>query len=75
MEEVVEGFGRFALRIIKWIVIQALIEGIVYGYGYVTLKIFTLGKYPRSNKDEGRSFIAGCVSIVATFMLLISFYQ
>lgn len=59
MEEVVEGIGRLILRIIKWLIIDALVEFIIQGIGYITLKVITLGRYPRPNRDEGRCVIAG----------------
>ena len=75
MEEVVEGFGRLILRIIKWIIIDAIVEFIVYGYGYITLKTITFGKLPRPNKDEGLTVFAGLVSIAVTLLLIAYFFQ
>ena len=67
MEEIAEGFGRGILRFIKWIIINVFIEFFVYGYGYLTLKILTLGGYPKPNRDnEILCVIAGLISIAAT---------
>ena len=75
MEEVVEGFGRVIFRVIKWFIIDAILEFVIYGYGYITLKIVTFGKYPRPNKDEGRTIATGIISIIATLFLIAYFYQ
>ncbi len=75
MEEVVEGFGRVIFRVIKWLIIDAILEFVIYGYGYITLKIVTFGKYPRPNKDEGRTITTGIISIIATLLLIAYFYH
>ncbi len=71
MEEVVEGIGRLILRIIKWLIIDALVEFVIQGIGHVTLKIITLGKYPRPNRDEGRTVVTGFVTIVLIVFVVV----
>ena len=67
MEEVAEGLFRGIARLIKWIIIDILIQLFIHGYGYVTLKVLTLGKYPKPNTDnEGICIITGLISIAAT---------
>ena len=76
MEEIVEGLGRLIFRTIKWILIEVFIEIFIYGYGYVTLKVVTLGRYPKSGRDdETICIIAGIVSIVLTLFLIAYIYR
>ena len=74
MEEVVGGFGLLILRGVKWLVITALVEFLIYGYGYITLKILTLGQYPKPNEDsETMCIITGVISIALTIVLIAVF--
>lgn len=70
MEEVFEPLGRFMLRVIKWIIIEAIMEFVLKGTGHVVLKLFAFGKYPRAGRDEGRTVAVGFVSFVAVFVCL-----
>lgn len=71
MEDVLEPLGRFILRIIKWILVEFIIELILKGIGHVVLKLLTFGKYPRAGKDEGKTFAVGFVSVAVVFVCLI----
>ena len=71
MEDVLEPLGRFILRIIKWILVEFIIELILKGIGHVMLKLLTFGKYPRAGKDEGKTFAVGFVSVAVVFVCLI----
>jgi hypothetical protein len=74
MEEVAEGLGRAFFRLLKWIIIDALIEFFVYGYGYVTLKIITIGKYPKPNQNnDGLCIVSGIISIAVTIGIIMLF--
>ena len=71
MEELAEGIGRGFLRIIKWIVIDAFIELFIHGYGYLTLKIITLGKYPKPDQNnETLCLVSGVISFVITIAII-----
>ncbi|GEA09622.1 hypothetical protein KUL42_43830 [Alteromonas sp. KUL42] len=70
MEEVAEGIGRFFLNILKWVFIDAILEFFIRGLGYISLKIVTFGKYPRKGRDEGRSVIAGFVTLALILVLI-----
>jgi hypothetical protein len=74
MEEIVEGFGRFSLNVLKWIFVNAFLELFIRGLGYIVLKIATFGKYPRQDMDEGRTILAGLVSFFV-ILLLIGMYN
>ena len=71
MEDVLEPLGRFILRIIKWILVEFIIELVLKGIGHVVLKLLTFGKYPRAGKDEGRTFAVGFVSVAVVFVGLV----
>ena len=71
MEDVLEPLGRFILRIIKWILVEFIVELVLKGIGHVVLKLLTFGKYPRAGKDEGSTFAVGFISVVAVFVGLI----
>lgn len=71
MEEVVEGLFRGVARLIKWIIIDILIQFCVYGYGYVTLKIVTVGIYPKENRDnESLCVLSGIISVAVIIGLI-----
>lgn len=70
MEDVLEPLGRFLLRILKWIVVDAIIDFVITGTGHVVLKLLTLGKYPRAGRDEGRTFAVGFVSLAVVLVCL-----
>ena len=70
MEDVLEPLGRFVLRILKWIVVEAIIELVIKGTGHVVLKLLTFGKYPRAGRDEGRTFAVGFVSLAIVLVCL-----
>jgi len=71
MEDVLEPLGRFILRIIKWILVEFIVELVLKGIGHVVLKLLTFGKYPRAGKDEGKTFAVGFVSVAVVFVCLI----
>ena len=71
MEDVLEPLGRFILRILKWIVVEAIIEFVLEGTGHVVLNLLTLGKYPRAGRDEGRTVAVGFVSLIVVFVCLV----
>ncbi|MDY6977130.1 MAG: hypothetical protein SVW51_13065 [Pseudomonadota bacterium] len=71
MEDVLEPLGRFVLRILKWIVVEAIIELVIKGTGHVVLKLLTFGKYPRAGRDERRTFAVGVVSLIIVFVCLV----
>lgn len=67
MDELVEGVGKGFFRFLKWIIIDAFIEFFVYGYGWLILKIITLGKYPKPNhNNDTLCCIVGLISIIVT---------
>ena len=71
MEEIAEGIGRGFLRVMKWIIIELFIDLFLHGYGYLTLKIITLGKYPKPDRDnESLCVISGFISFVITIAII-----
>jgi len=71
MEELAEGAGKGLLRIIKWIVIEVFIDVFIHAYGYLTLKIITLGKYPKPNQNnDALCVISGLISLGITIAII-----
>lgn len=61
------GLGRFALRMLKWLLIEAVLEVVIYWYGRFTLKVLTLGNYPQKHDEaETRCIVAGIFSAIIT---------
>ena len=71
MEDVLEPLGRFLLRILNWIVVEAIIEFVLKGTGHVVLKLLTFGNYPRTGRDEGRTIAVGFISLIVVFVCLV----
>jgi len=71
MEEVAEGIVRGILNLIKWIFIDVFIEILIHGYGYITLKILTFGKYPKPNQNNDTlCVVSGLISFVVTIAII-----
>lgn len=70
MEEFAGGIGRFFLDVIKWIFKVAILEFFIRGVGYISLKIVTIGKFPRKGKDQEWSVIAGIVTLALILVLI-----
>ncbi len=76
MEDVVEGLGRLIVRFIKWMIIEAIIETVLYWCGRIVLKVFTFGNYPRKEDDaEAPCVITGIIAIIAAVAAVVMFYQ
>lgn len=71
MEDLAEGVGRGILNLTKWIVIDVFIELFIHGYGYLTLKIITLGKHPKPDQNNDTLCVtAGFISFVITIAII-----
>lgn len=71
MEDMASGLGRFALRMLKWLLIEAVLEVAIYWYGRFTLKVFTLGNYPQKHDEaETRCIVAGIFSAIITIAVI-----
>tara|TARA_B110000902_G_scaffold151736_1_gene174353 strand:+ start:287 stop:520 length:234 start_codon:yes stop_codon:yes gene_type:complete len=71
MEELIEHIFRFVASFFRFVIQQILIEGALYGVGYLTLKIITFGKYPISpitGRDKNYILLSGLISIVLIFL-------
>lgn len=76
MEELAEGAVKPILRLIRFILIEAFCEFLVYWVGRLSLLTITLGKYPRgrlAEEHEGRIILTGFVVIILS-VVLISLY-
>lgn len=71
MDTLIEGTGRVLLQALKWLVIDAFIEFVLYGLGYGALKILTLGKYPRAKQDNDLLCIGSGAVVLAVLMVTV----
>lgn len=71
MEEVAGGLGRALYLTLRWFVLVALFEIVLYWYGYGTIKLFTFGKYPqKSSIDKTLCAVLGFISLCGTLFLV-----
>ncbi|MGI9946856.1 hypothetical protein [Vibrio hyugaensis] len=74
MEELVIGAARVLGTLIRWLMIELLLDRVVYSVGYAGLYILTLGKRPRrpvSQEMKGRIVLLGIALSILIFALLI----
>ncbi len=74
MEELIEPVFRSIASFFRFIVQQVIIEGILYGLGYVSLLTVTFGKYPKypiTERDKNYILLAGLISVVLIFLAII----
>lgn len=71
-EYIPEGLLRVLWQLLRYLLIDLCIDILIYGYGYLILKIITLGRYPKLHGTE-RSYciVAGVISVVATICVLL----
>jgi len=71
MDLIIDGIGRFIFEIIKLIIRDFIIQVVFYSLGYITLKIITLGIYPKKDKTSERLiYISGVVSLIIAYIVL-----
>jgi hypothetical protein len=72
IEDIAGGVLRALSRVLLWLLLDVLIDIVIYGYGYITLKIFTLGRYPKQyGAERNFSIFAGVVAILATACFIV----
>lgn len=68
MEEVSEGLLRWVFKVFRWLIVDAIVEGLCFQLGRFSLLLITLGKYPRGevkDQHEGRITLLGvCILIL-----------
>lgn len=76
MDIFIEGLGRGILAFLRWILVTIIVDSIVYCLGYAALKVFTLGRYPASKKDnETLCLLTGLIAIVAVIVFFAVYNQ
>ena len=65
MEEIALGLLQITARIIGWFLIDIFVHVGCWSIGWVTMKIFTLGHYPKKETNEDK------IALVGFFMLLL----
>jgi hypothetical protein len=74
MEELVEPIFRFIGTFVRFVIQQIIIEGILYGLGYMSLYIITFGNYPKSpitSRDKNYILLAGLITLLIIFLAVI----
>jgi hypothetical protein len=67
VEEVAVG-GIF--RILSWLVMEFFLQMFCWGIGWVTLKIFTLGTYPKPSTKHTHVIAVGLVELIAILVAI-----
>ncbi|MGB1261369.1 MAG: hypothetical protein ACPG52_00545 [Cognaticolwellia sp.] len=73
MEELAEGAIKTILRFIRFILIEAICEFLIYWVGRLFLLAVTLGRYPSGKQveeHEGRIICTGIVVIILCIVLI-----
>ncbi|EAR28379.1 hypothetical protein PTD2_21227 [Pseudoalteromonas tunicata D2] len=73
VEELAEGAFKAILRFIRFILLEAICEFLIYWVGRIFLNIVTLGNYPRGRQvedHEGRIICTGFAVIILTIVLI-----
>lgn len=71
-----EGVLRMLWQLLRYLLIDVCIDIVIYGYGYLSLKIFTLGRYPKLYGTERHVAIsAGIVALLVTVALIVYWQQ
>lgn len=64
MEEVVGGMLHFIIRVLAWFLIDIFFQVVCWGIGWATLKIITLGQYPKKHTSEEAVSLVGFVILL-----------
>jgi hypothetical protein len=75
MSEIIEIVGRGFLALTKWIFIYGFIETFLYGCGYLTLKVFSFGKFPASKQHNKNVCIGTGLIVLFVVIASISFFN
>ncbi len=73
MEELAEGIIKTILRILRFILIDAICEFVIYWIGRIFLIVVALGNYPQGRqieKHEGRIICTGFLVIILSIVLI-----
>lgn len=75
MSEIIESVGRGFFALAKWIIIYGFIDFFVHSCGYVTLKVFSFGKYPASRRHNRNVCIGTGLIVLVLLIVAISFFN
>lgn len=73
MEELTEGAIKYILKFIRFILIEAICEVLIYWVGRIFLFSVTLGRYPsgiQAEDHEGRIICTAGLVIIASIVLI-----
>jgi hypothetical protein len=71
MENIVEGFIRAAVSIIRWILWDIFVQVVIFNLGYYFLLLITLGNYPNPSmleRDSNKIYFSGIGVIVLAWL-------
>ena len=74
IEDLAGGLFRVIGKIIAYVVVQLILEILLYATGWITLRAFTLGKYPPNREtehSEGFVQFVGFLLIISIFLTLV----
>ena len=75
-EYIPDGFLRVLWQILRYLLIDLCIDMLIHGYGYLTLKIFSLGRYPKLYGTERNvAILAGIVAMLVTVALILYWHN
>ncbi|WP_281557042.1 hypothetical protein [Thalassomonas sp. RHCl1] len=76
MEEItgsfLSGIVRAIFFLIRWFIVEALLEFVFYWIGKISLLIFTLGHYPKEEKARADDGIIICFGILISIVIVIT---
>ncbi len=75
MDGIIEGLGRGLLHLLRWLIIDIVIDIFIYSVGYGTLKVVSGGKYPTSKQDNKTLCLASGVFMLALMIAVIVFFN
>lgn len=73
MEEIIGGIFHIIGRFLIWFFLDIFFQVVCWGLGWGTLKIITLGQYPKKQTSEEAVAIAGFIALLLP-IIFITFY-
>lgn len=77
MEEIALGILQIVARIIVWIFVEFFVQIVCWSIGWGTLKVLTLGRYPKEETEEDKIALVGffmLLLVIVGFTLYVHFY-
>jgi len=75
MEEIIGGIIQFIGRFFIWFFLDIFFQVICWGIGWCTLKIITLGKYPKKQTSEKAVAILGFIVLLLKLIGIVIYFN